>query len=432
MAEQSDEELVGSSPSKIPESLVATHGSSAPLKERLAPFFAANPHSEYQDGNGYSTIDRPWGDPTLQLRIEPHNGALVDALNAVLLPRRLSAIWHSRAQELEIIYTPAPVAPEVRTRAFEFVFQGAKIRCSFGEASEALFKIAKAAWFVKPATTTGHRNLFQPKLYAVDPSFKPSQATSFWIEGLAAWDENGVVDLVSHLNFYMSYFDQRTPYIFIHDEAPPGLVHEVRYSYGAFPKTIDGVPLDSHLILVWQSLLSSADPFRRFLYAYQILEFRAFYYAQNNVMQLLKRVLASPDAGARIAEGARQIFDAMTESKGGDDAKLLAILKETVNASVVWRQVQPNAEYFAREISFDGGFVLEPCIPGGCSEKAFADAWPNKFFEAMRKLRNALAHGREARQAFAIAPTSSNHERLRPWLGPMMVIAQEAMVFGAN
>lgn len=417
------------------DSVSSAHGSDS-LRERLAPFLANNPESSYtrSQPKGPATIELPWGDPTLSLKVEPSNKRLIDALCSVRLLPRFTAIWHKDSNRLEVIYTALPVSTNVRERKYEFVFEGRAVACSFGDASDRLLAISQAARFEKPATPTQHRNLTTFRLWDHLNSEHPTEAlpapTSFWMENAPA-DENELANLACHLNFYVSYYDQVAPYILVHEDEPTEETKIVGLPHGPFPPRIDGRPIDPYLLLVWQSLLGVTDPFRRFLYAYQVLEFRAFYFIQDKMLEVFKRVLASPDLVGRIDVAARQVLDAVTETIRSDDDKLEAMIRSCVDPENIWTQIEPNLKSFTEDRTFDGGFVLERLFLKEPTRQDFVNGWgASKFPGALRKLRNALVHGREKRQAYAIAPTRRNHELVRPWLGPIVVTAQEALIFG--
>lgn len=402
------------------------------LAESLAPFLSANPEATYQWGEPQSTIGRPWGDASIKLMVDPSGTALIDALNNVRLPPRFSAIWHRNTKRLEFIYTILPETHILRSRSFDFAFNGSVFKCRFGDASAELRAIACAVGVAGPPSSTMHRNL--PNLAFHYSNTERADRlihgvpTSFWMEPIE-WDDNTLAELAGHVNFYMAYFDWMSPWITIHEETPPGLVKEERYPRGPFPSHINGHPLDSHLLLVWQSLRSAPDAFRKFLYAYQILEYRAFYYIQDKIMQAVKSAIARPDAIARIDEITRQVVDTLADHRMNDDQKLNAVIRECVNPRSVWTEIELNLQYFTREITFDGGLVLEPLLAQTATTKTFEELWgTTKFPDAIRKIRNSLVHGRESRVAVSIAPTLANHERLRPWIGPIIITAQEAMI----
>jgi hypothetical protein len=420
-------------------SITAAHREKPPLLEdRLKGFLAANPEIRYQGKKGFAILETPWGDPSIVLFVHEKDHQLVEALGPLRLPQRFSAIWHRDSRQLEFIWQTLPEDHHLRSRAFTFCLNGEEYDCRFGDSSFRLLTVARSARFVR-GSVTGFRNLSTLSLHWRDVQLSmrnaqesepaaPGIATSFWIEPID-WDDNKVADVAAHLNFYMPYFDFQTPRVIFHEAQSGGLVNESRYPRGDFPSRLDAKQVDSNLLMVWQSLFEAPDSFRRFLYAYQVLEYRAFYFMQDKISQLLRRIFSSPDTIARSDEAVRQIFDAFTDSRMGDDARLEAVLKGCVNPDTVWSQLALNLAFFSDEVRFDGGFVMEPLLSKDETQEHFRTMWATRFSTAIRKLRNALVHGRESRQAVTIAPTRGNHTRLRPWIAPIIVAAQEATIF---
>jgi hypothetical protein len=78
---------------------------------------------------------------------------------------------------------------------------------------------------------------------------------------------------------------------------------------------------------------------------------------------------------------------------------------------------------------FDGGFRLPPLIKDDWKKEDFFTAWTPKLPDALRKIRNALVHSREARMVNVIAPTRKNYHLLRPWIQPLQIIAYHTLVY---
>jgi len=395
-----------------------------------------NPEAEYQPGEPGASIVTPWADPSLVIQLSLENTTLLAALNSVRLPPRLNALWHRDSLDLEFIFTTLPIEHDLRVRAFRFSFREKTYRCEFGDASDHLLAIARAYRAVRPPNRSLHRNLgsFLPYLFRrVHLPNKPATSipTSFWIREFP-WDDDVVLSLARHLNFYVTFYDRLSPWVNIIDDAAVPLAAPplVRYAYGSFPAAIAGRDLDPYLLSIWQTMLEAGDSFRRFLYAYQILEFRAFSSVQDGTLQAIKRVLVTPNTVARTEEAAREIVEIVAADKLQDEtARLIQVCKEFVNPDHIWTQIEPNVPYFSHGVQFDGGLTLEPLLKTGATREAFGKAWLNVFPQSIRRIRNALVHGRE--QRVVVAPTQSNYERLRPWLGPLAVAAQEVLLFGS-
>ncbi len=235
--------------------------------------------------------------------------------------------------------------------------------------------------------------------------------------------------LARHLNFYMRYFDKESPMIVIHEDLPAqtGREKSERYPYSEFPETISARTLDPFLLGLWESTVHGG-PRLRFLYSYQILEYAAFYHASDSVRHAVRQAVMPPHTHLAPVNAVNRILDAIAADNQHETEKMKAVVHQSVDPSAIWREVQPHSAFFSEPISFDGGVTLEPLIMERWTEEDFARAWHPKFIDQVRKIRNALVHGREQRQSNVITPTRANDDRLRPWLAPLFVVAEQVIL----
>ena len=361
------------------------------LITRLAPFLSRNPDSTLQE-NPLKLL-RPWGDNSIEIEFSPFSEDPVEALNSVLLPPRFSALWHHDVNDLEFIYGAIDETNPIRGRAFNLQLSGKTFECEFREPSNRLLLIAQSARFIFPDTSTNYRNIADIKRHVRrakerpdSPLLKGRVLSSFWIRNIE-YDEGNALTLAKTLNFYMRYFDRRTPAILIHEEpadkGPTGAL--AQYPFGDFPGTISARPLDSYMLGLWESAIQAGDPFRRFLYSYQIIEYAAFYYMQESIFAGLKKILASPQTPSRLDEAAREIAEVMVDAKMDDEAKLVACIKQMVDPCTLWREIEPNINSSCADATFDGGFVLPALLRTGWTVEDFKSSWLPKFPDSIRK-----------------------------------------------
>ena len=408
------------------------------LKKSLAPFFRRHSNSTLSERPGRWRIECPWGDPTVALALRPKSARLIDDLNHVLLPPRFSAIWHVDSKDMEFIFTTLPVDSKLRNRVFEFVYDGRGYRCEYGDSSKRLLRIAAASRPVGSPTGTDHRNLYQFWLlmhYTEEhpdaDRLKSERPTSFWIRNIE-YEENALVDFSRLLNFYMTQFDAESPRIIIHepDRPKPSAFKDPFAKTREFPSQIRSKRLDPYLLGLWESALNAPDPFRRFIYFYQVIEYCAFYHLTEDVLRSIKRVICTPDALTRERDCAREILDALVLDKMTEAQKFATVIERTVDPATLWTIIEPNAGHFATEVTFEGGFVLPPLIKANWSIDDFKVAWTPKFSDLLRKIRNALVHSRESRMVGNIAPHKENYHKLAPWLPLLRAAAHDTMLFG--
>lgn len=405
------------------------------LRTRLQSFLIRNPEADVREDDDDFAIIRAWGEEAIELALDPPNDELIEALNYLKLPPRFTAIWHDDVKALEVIFTPFSVDEDLEDRNFTFHYRKKEYECSFGPSSERLRIVAKA-FTPRGPSSSDHRNLAYFSFYehflevhsgTTDPP--SSGPLSFWIRGVEEYDDTFLVEFVRCLNFYLIYFDKETPQILIHEEPakPIGKLRPERYPTGSFPPVVTSMDIDQHLLSLWESACKG-DTFLRFIHYYQILEYAAFYYIREDVMQTIKRVITAPDSVAQPQVAARKILDAMVAERTQDESKINDIVRRCVDPTELWAELG-DRQAFCSEVTLDGGFVLPAIVDNNADVDAFVQSWHQRFPAALHRIRNALVHAREARQSTMIAPTRSNHDRLFLWLSPLSYTASRVMLY---
>ena len=170
------------------------------------------------------------------------------------------------------------------------------------------------------------------------------------------------------------------------------------------------------------------DPFRRYIYNYQIIEYASTYHVEENVKRAVRRAIAAPNAQNNIDRVTQQIVNAMGESKVQDPQKFEGLLKQVVSPSLIWGEIEKNIAFFSQATAFEGGFVLQPIAKVGWGLDDFEVNWCPAFPNAIRSIRNALSHGRE-RTGAVILPTIGNFRLLQAWVPLVAAAAREVMVY---
>jgi hypothetical protein len=408
-------------------------------KAALAKFLEFNPLSTIspigEKSGDDASIKAPWGDSSMYLIIPREPAALFDALNNVFLPERFAGIWHRDSKNLEIMYTAFPLEgsqADMDGRKFLFSLGGADYSCEFGLSSQRALDIAKHAIFAG-ASRTEFRNLPSFQFYGrmkPDDRIPNSKPISFWIRNIE-WNEDSIVELARHLNFYLSYYDMDSPVINIHPPKPDiddGHKPRERYIAGSFPDKISGTTLNSNLLHFWAAS-RSGDAFRRFLYCYQILEFASFYFVEDQIKRAVKKALITPHVLGQMDSIVIKIIDHVQESKIWEGNKMGALLEELVEPDLIWREIDKNRDYFSKNIEFDGGFILKPLIVDKATRETFNHDWHARFNQTIRSIRNALSHGKEQKMSAVIAPTAQNFGKMRVWTGLISVAAGEVVTY---
>lgn len=404
------------------------------LKKDLNEFLTANPEVELQAEESKIAICKAWGDDTLRIDFTEKTEELVATLNDLILPQPFTAIYHRSKRSIEFIYS-AFAKPEELQRVFSFTFDNKIYQCAFRASSASVLLLAEAFQPSGPASHTDYRNLITFKRflrYKDDEKSPWANGTyipaSFWIDEID-YDESKLVKLSQHLNFYSYYFDRDAPRIIIHDTKQSVAVNRLTKAFGEFPATVQGPQLDDYLLGLWESAIQASDVFRRYLYFYQMLEYSAFYFIQAKVMCQLSRILIAPETSAFPQTAAQRVLDTMTTDRMTDEAKIEAIIAEAVDPEILWKEFEVNLLHFTADIVFEGGFTLKALFKADAKKSEFLSSWERSVPNALRKIRNALVHAREARMSDVISPSSGNFQKLAPWIGPLSRISMQVSMY---
>ncbi|MYA02194.1 MAG: hypothetical protein F4038_07500 [Chloroflexi bacterium] len=410
------------------------------IRAKLQDFFTRNPEADLRREPRGTSVINPWGERDLEIPVASDNAGLLEALNALRLAPRFTAIWHEDKSDLEIIYTVLSKDDPLLRRKFEFRYSGDPYECSFELSSRRLRLLASEARDTSTKGPPSFRNLlpfhhFEHTLRAdPDSTFTLNGTpTSFWIRGLESFNEDFVAEMVRNLNFHMSHFDRNTPRVIVHEEkmdvdspdqhSPP----QVEY----FPEILTGREIDQHLLILWESA-HSGDPFLRFIQYYQILEYAGFYYLQAEVRRAVERAISVPDAASRPERVTQRVLDAMSAQTLQGNQQINAMIAECVDPAEMLEMLEASIDAFSHDLTFDGGFTLKAILPESVTYEDFKRVWNGEFPRALHNLRNALVHARESRQTTMIAPTRANQVKLNPWLLPLAETAGRVMLYSGK
>ncbi|MDP4022917.1 hypothetical protein Q8W71_09810 [Methylobacterium sp. NEAU 140] len=413
-------------------------------KKRFEQFLKANPNSEIQilDDTAHGKtlrLMRPWNDPSLAVVLPQEYSALAQAINNLILPERLSAIYHIDLKKLEFIFSAFPLGNDLvdlSSRTFNFYHRGSDYECGFGTASPRLTMLARYTFPVGQSLTQ-YRNILsfhikenkEEKATYQNLGLEFGDSMCFWIKDID-WEEDFILSMVRELNFYMRYFDNISPLIQIHSPkiGNAEFVDRPRFKEILFPKKISSRELDEHLLRFWSASLSG-DPANRFLYAYRLIEYAAVLYLERGSKDKIRRIVGSPSALNNIDKLTEDVLLVIQGNTMDAYARLESLIKDVVTEEVIWDELNRNPSAFNQQTSFDGGFTIEPVIKGAKDAKSFGVNGITTLAKRLKDIRNALAHGRDQRSTLPLTPTSNNLERLQPWAAIIQFIAAEVIIY---
>ena len=404
---------------------------------KLASFFKKNPYSTVASADKDTSslqISKPWGDSSIAIIIFDKFDEVAEVLNSVVLPERLTALYHPDIRKIEVVWTAYKLPAnqqEIFGRTFAFNYGGLIHECEFGRSSEKLLTIAA---FVVPQTVsvTNHRNLLSFRALVSSrsrgqESVSLDEARSFWITNVD-WDETKVIDMIDHLNFFLRYYDGLCPTVVIHPPLIEATVPKrTRYIKDGFPAKIDGRKLDENLLSFW-SYADEGNPMLRFLLYYRILEYAAAHHIEANIREQLRKLIISPDLRHDLTQSVEQIVGAMSATKLADSQRLQSLMRQ-VDSKLLWRDVNSNIAFFSKDTCFEGGYTMKAIVGSQETEANFCARGPSNLADAFRNIRNALTHGKDLESSGVIRPTLPNIEKFRPWVHLIATAAGEVVLY---
>jgi len=381
-------------------------------------------------------ILHPWDDSSVSFDIAKKDQKMKRVLSKVVLPPQLYAIYHIEDKAYEFIYTITSDGDQIWNRAFDFIYKEHILKCRFASSSETLLELAKIAKYHESNASTNYRNLriFTDYLQQKDMPepirefFGSRKPISFFVESITSHNAEFINDLARHLNFYMYYFDRRTPRIIIHKPESPLVSKSNKIVAPPFPKEIRAPLIDTYMLDLWSGA-SEAKGRLRYIYIYQMLEYAAFYYLDEQVRSRVARLLRRPDLAFAIDDCLPRLVDHIVDYRQSDEQKLTSVIQGAVEPKEIWTVLDKYHDFFSKEQSFDGGFSMCPFIRDSWNAEDFSNAWIPKLPDSLRKIRNALVHSRESRLGLAIAPTKANSRKLEPWTEVLEETACQVAVF---
>ncbi|MCJ2012760.1 hypothetical protein [Methylobacterium sp. J-076] len=416
----------------------------AACRTSLRVFLEDNPKSSVEiisdpeHGNSLRIVN-PWGDESISTYIPADPDRLFNALNSVVLPERYSAIYHKDTKDIEIIFTAFPLGSgreDLPARKFTFIHRGQELTCEYAPASERLLAIAKYTVPVAQSATQ-YRGIYSFNMLEnigesdglEDADFEMGLPVCFWIRTID-WDESRILALMRELNFYMYYYDRKSPIISIHSpkiESSAGQPRP-RFRDGKFPGIISSRELDEHLLRFWSASITG-DPASRFLYSFRIIEYASVLYLESGAKDKVRRFLSSPSALDDIDKLTESVLSIVQSTNLDPPVKFEALIKDVVPADILWTELNRNKSSFDKTSTFDGGFSVEPLMKDIKDAKGFGPNGMTAFAKRLRDIRNALAHGRDQKSVLPLTPTSHNLERLQPWASIIEFVASEVIVY---
>ena len=332
---------------------------------------------------------------------------------------------------MEYIYTRLKVDDPILSRQFIFNLDDKQYLCRFDRASERLMTLVHLYARARDSRTD-FRNLIYLEEDSIEeePTSSGMIPVSFYVSGFQKYGESEILEASEYLNFFMQYYDRDSPIILIHSFAELSKEFpSLECIEGGFPNTISTRRKDPFLMDLILAVPRVGSRLQ-FIYCYQLLEYAAFYYVDDEVKRELTQIISAPDIHSNPEKYVARVLETTSDIRLDDEAKVNRLIKTTCKPEVIYKEIEQNKTYFSHKQEFEGGFTIEPFISEDTTLETFSAMWHPKTADTMRFIRNALVHGREKRFGKVISPTPKNDILTRPWCCIARRIAEQVVLFG--
>lgn len=383
-------------------------------------------------------IENLWGDSTFMCRFKKDED--LSSLSDIVLPSELAALYHPSTSTIEYIYTPLDKDHRLINREFNFYYKGYEFKAEYTAPSEALVLLSNAFREVGLVSATNYRNLTKFRDYYKKDSmpkyvqnyFEKKIPIVFSITGEFDKIECDFVSFSKNLNFYMDYYDRKSPFILIYEQDRDGESYNVPCynNEQEFPTTLNVRQIDPVLVDLFSVAKLTSNTRLKFLFYFQVLEYCSYYHLTEEFKKKLTNIIKRPDLLVNSSYYGKLITEEFKDNfKLNDDSvKLEKLIIEYVNFEDIKIEIKENSEYFIKDISFDGGFIISGLI----NDVKDLDNAPKNILRTIKtnieKIRNVLVHIRESRENKIILPTKRNTNLLLPYLHLVKRIAEKVAI----
>lgn len=398
-----------------------------------------NPEIELQETPNMYIVRKAWADDSFGLLIRK-NTRIPNMDDIFLLPE-FSSILNLNINRWEFIFSVVPEDSNLVKRDFRFNYKGNTFNCYFDDISNQLKFFAKSFIMLQTETETTYRNLrtFKDFFNTTKPDYvkeyyKDKISLSFYIEGPIDIIIDEKIEFAKTLNFYLTYYDRESPLIQVFPKEKDDANFNLPcYSlFDKFPESINASKIDLTLLDIINVAHKTQDVRLEFIFYYQVIEYAAYYYLENDDRRKLTQILKRPDVNTNSVNYSREIIEVLSEHfnvhKKGDKEKFNVAIKSHCDIQDLVLELEQNQEEFKKEIVFDGGLKLTELFKDISAIKLADKGVMNQIITNIGKIRNVIVHLRESRENTVILPTERNNKLLMPYLFLLKRIAEKVVI----
>ena len=409
------------------------------MHKTLEIFQNNNPKVIIKDAKDAFIILKPWNDKSF-IHIIPKEMRIPN-IKSIILFDDLVAFYDKKIQKFEFIFMPIKKDTPLLIRNFIFNYSGFSFKCYFENSSRILRFFATTFIPSEAEGISEYRNLREFKDYYSKSKpdylrdyYKDKAPYSFYVEGPLENIINEKIKFLKSLNFYLSYFDRKSPQIQI---MPTDIeTEEVQvpcYSLSdEFPTSINASNLDTILLDIIEVAKKTTDIRLELIFYYQVIEYAAYYFLEENVNKKLNNIIKRPDINTNANDYIREIIEIFTNHfnvhKKSDREKIIKIIRNYCTIDDIKLELFGNKELFKQDLEFDGGFNIKKLFENEDVIKTIGDGILDNIMDNLIKIRNVVVHLREHRENAVILPTDKNNTLIQPYLYVLRRLAEKVAI----
>jgi hypothetical protein len=421
------------------------------MKSLLDKLKKNNPTIEIKEETEHYNIEKAWSDESFMFRFQKDID--LSGLDTIEFPTELCAIFHKDINSLELIYSPLSDKHAHLARRVTYYYEGIEFITEFKEPTSQFILIAKAFKELDSPSVSGYRNLRMFRdFYREDLQtsqmksyFKNKKPYNFFITGDFKSIKYEFTSFCKHLNVYMRFFDRKSPVINIINLDPNTDTYKVpcKTELISLPTEIAINKIDQVAIDLLYIADETGNSRLKYLFYYQVIEYFAYYYLDEELKRKLSNLLKSPDMLHNYSNYSKIIIEELKDHSNNttDKQKFSKLISDYIVIDDIQGEIKCNIDYFKKDTEFDGFFKLSSLIADEkLFDKIYSDSKETKekkkekeklkqelinaIADRLEKIRNVLVHIRESRENKVIYPTKNNNKKLLPYLYLIKRIAE--------
>jgi hypothetical protein len=239
------------------------------------------------------------------------------------------------------------------------------------------------------------------------------------------------VQFAKTLNFYLSYYDRKSPVIqiFPTDKIESEIKLPCYSLFDTFPTEINGNKIDLTLLDILNVANMTKDIRLEFIFYFQVIEYSAYYYLEKEDDDKLRQILKRPDVNYNATDYIKEIMEVLADRfnihKSSDKSRIEKTIKNFCSISDLKIELEENEEAFKVPIEFDGELKLKELFKDKSAIESGGNGVLDSIINNASKIRNVVVHLRESRENTVILPTERNNKLMLPYLYLLRRIAEK-------